>query len=324
MLSDKKKRQQYDLTGSSTNGPQPGQGNTGGFGSPQPSSGGYTFYTSGFPGATSSGTGGNQWFDPTSGSHGTTFSSASFGGSGAGMGGMGDIFDMMEKMFGGASMGAKGGTAGMGGNPFASFPQQQGQQQRRSRTGPSTAKSRARTGSGSQRPSSHHKEYPKTSKGNQPIIMPVEVTLEDLYSGRTKNLKVTDRVPMGAQEVLVEKTYKVDIKPGYKTGTKLKFPPSEEFPLAVEFEIKEAPHKYFVRTGDDLVWVCKLTARQVKKGVAIKVPLLDGTTLSLDSKKYIISHGKKVTFEGRGMPLSSKKATNTKKHGDLIVKFEVQ
>lgn len=159
---------------------------------------------------------------------------------------------------------------------------------------------------------------------SKPVTITVDCSLEELYHGKTKNLKVKDRFTVGSQQALLEKVYKVDIKPGHKAGTKLKFPASQEFPKPVEFEIRETPHKYFVRRGDDLLWTAKLTTRQVEKGVLIRVPLLDGTTLALDSKKYQIKAGSKVPFAGKGMPISSKRSDSSKAtHGNLIVQFEV-
>lgn len=153
--------------------------------------------------------------------------------------------------------------------------------------------------------------------------MAVDCSLEDLYQGKVKNLKVKDRFSVGSQQTILEKVYKVEVKPGYKAGTKVKFPASQEFPRPVGFEIRETPHKYFVRRGDDLMWTAKLSARQVEKGVLIRVPLLDGTTLTLDSKKYHIAAGSKIPFAGKGMPITGKRSASQASHGDLIVKFEI-
>jgi DnaJ family protein B protein 4 len=341
----------------------------------QPSAGGFTFTSGGFPGSSP---GGNQWFDPTTGTFTQSFSSSSFGGAGGGGGGMGDIFEMMERMFGGGAGGSAGGGGmggGSGGNPFASFTQKGGQSQKgkRSTAGPgprsgpgtgaqtkSSSGSKSHSGADSaenkrsrharsadKRTDAHsgssasvgkgrsHTEQPHTSTSKsghsyahtgqtRPTVVSVECTLEELYSGKVKSLKVRDKVPVGSEIMAIEKVYKVDIKPGYKSGTKVKFPATEEFPKPVEFEVTEVKHKYFTRVGDNLHWVCKLLPKQVTKGVTVKVPLLDGTTLTFDSKDYEVKDGAKATFKGKGMPLSSSKAASTgRTHGDLVVKFEV-
>lgn len=402
-LGDKKKREMYDLqgadgshTGGASSGPRYGQSGP----YQQPSTGGFTFTSGGFPGSTP---GGNQWFDPSTGTFSQTFTTSSFGGGSSGggagaggTGGMGDIFEMMERMFGGAG----GSAGGSGGNPFGSFSQMGGQQsksRRSSATGPNpragpgtggrTGKTKGSSQSGSSKASAHTSEgstrsrkarstdrstsassntrnsgsysradsdlhshtpagshstgraqrthsttgssssgkgYADTGSNAKPVVVSVECTLEDLYAGKVKSLRVKDKLPVGDELVAMEKVYKVEIKPGYKSGTKVKFPASQEFPRPVEFEITEVRHKYFTRVGDNLHWTCKLTSKQVSRGVTVKVPLLDGSTLELDSKQYDLRDGAKVPFAGKGMPLSaSKAATAGRTHGDLIVKFEV-
>lgn len=324
VLGDKKKREQYDMDNAS--GMSGGAGNrTGGQGHSgtsfqQPSgTGGFTFHSSGFPGG---------GFDPTGGafsqSFGGTGGFGSFpggGGHGAsrGTGGVADILqDFMDQLFqqGGAGMPGNMGTAG--GQMPSQFAQQGGKK------APRGSKSRRTPGS-----SAGPSPKPTVPK---PAVVAVECSLEDLYHGKVKNLKVKDRFQVGNQQTLLEKVYKVEVQPGFKAGTKVKFAASQEFPKAVEFEIREAPHKYFARRGNDLLWTAKLTARQLEKGVIIRVPLLDGTTLTLDSKKYKISPGMDLPFAGKGMPIAStKKSSSTTTssaakvaYGDLIVHFEVK
>ena len=315
VLGDKKKREMYDLYGDSGQSGSPGSTGSSGSGHSGPqyhqqpgSSGtsGYTFYSSGFPG----GAGSSQWFDPTAGG----FSASSFGGAGAGFsgfpgggknrgtGGMADILqEFMDQLFQG---GSTPGAAGPGGNPVQ-FPEQSSGNRRRSGSRMGT------------------KEQPVPN--TKPTVVNVDCSLEDLFHGKTKSLKVKDRVALGDQQAMVDKVFKVEIKPGYKSGTKVKFPAAKDFPKPVEFVVREIPHKFFVRRGDDLVWTCKLSARQLEKGVVIRVPLLDGTTLTLDSKKYSIGKGTRVPFAGKGMPLaaSRSKAGTSATHGDLIVQFEI-
>eukprot|EP00428_Durinskia_dybowskii_P064973 CAMPEP_0170385500 /NCGR_PEP_ID=MMETSP0117_2-20130122/16547_1 /TAXON_ID=400756 /ORGANISM="Durinskia baltica, Strain CSIRO CS-38" /LENGTH=414 /DNA_ID=CAMNT_0010641285 /DNA_START=69 /DNA_END=1313 /DNA_ORIENTATION=+ len=339
VLSDKKKREMYDLQGAGatagpTGGSQPSQPSAGGFGGGHydyPSTGGFTFTSGGFPGGSS----GGQWFDPTGGHFSQTFSSSSFGGGAGGAGGaggMGDIFEMMEKMFSGRTAGSgssSSGGAGMG-SPFGSFSQASGARGT-SRSSSSNGKNR-NTRNSKNGHTTKKQHYTDGFTSTKPTVVSVDCTLEDLYKGKTKTLKVKDKVPQGSQQMRIEKVYKVDIKPGYKSGTKIKFQPTEDFPKPVEFEITELKHKYFTRKGDDLYWVCKLTARQVSKGVLINVPLLDGTTLTLDSKEYSLSNGTKLPFKGKGMPVSSRttgggggssSSGKKKSYGDLFIKFEV-
>ena len=127
--------------------------------------------------------------------------------------------------------------------------------------------------------------------------------------------------------MVVEKTFPVEIQPGYKDGTKIKYPATNDFPKEVVFVLREKPHKYFQRQGDDLKWTCQLTAQQVERGVFVRIPLLDGSELKINSKEYSVRQGSRISFPGFGMPVSSSRKSSSGstqiKAGNLIVKFEI-
>jgi len=160
---------------------------------------------------------------------------------------------------------------------------------------------------------------------NQNIEKKLLCTLEELHNGVRKKLRIKDIInlppPHGSQQI--EKIITVDIKPGYKEGTKITFPPTRDFPKSITFTIKESTHRYLKRYGKyDLIWICKLTQLQVDNGVIIKIPLLDGTTFSLNTKDIKITNGYKKRMIGLGMPTSGKDKSETNK-GDLIIEFKI-
>lgn len=176
-------------------------------------------------------------------------------------------------------------------------------------------------------------------KSNKSIKFSINCTLEELYTGAVKKLKVRDR--FNGKSSIMEKIFIVKILPGYKKGTKIKFPPSHDFPKQVVFEINELPHRYFQRskkgTGNDIKWTCHITRQQLDRGAFIRIPQLDAarTIFVIDTKEYsasnrnavdIISHGKKLTFPGLGMPIITTTTTGeeeSRKYGNLVVKFEI-
>ncbi len=180
---------------------------------------------------------------------------------------------------------------------------------------------------------------PTTSQPAAPtetVVIPVDCTLRDLYSGRTKNLRVKDTIRLDVQQSQsqsrqqqqqqqmrqIEKVFRVDVQAGYKKGTRIKYPATVDFPKIVVFEVREVPHKFFARRGNDLHWTCRLTTRQVQRGVIIKIPLLSGETHTMDSKDYAaIADGARVTLKGLGMPYTVRSVTGNR--GDLVVKFDV-
>jgi DnaJ family protein B protein 4 len=77
------------------------------------------------------------------------------------------------------------------------------------------------------------------------------VSLEDLYTGATKKLKIS-RLRKGQKD---EKVVEVTIKKGWKPGTKITFPgegdeeASGAEPADIQFVIAEKPHPRFRRDG---------------------------------------------------------------------------
>lgn len=174
--------------------------------------------------------------------------------------------------------------------------------------------------SGFSRHESSSREYSRRFQNNEPIELQLSVTLEDLYQGTKKNLKVVDEIFVNGRRVAIERVLSVDIQPGWRDKTRLTFNPIESFPKPIIFTINEVKHKFYERHGDNLIWRCRLTKRQIKNGVLIKLPLLDGDVISFDTKEMEIKYGYKKIFYGYGMPISKARGGGK---GDLVVIFEI-
>ncbi|KNE69513.1 hypothetical protein AMAG_14077 [Allomyces macrogynus ATCC 38327] len=160
------------------------------------------------------------------------------------------------------------------------------------------------------------------SGGEPPVVSrKLPVALEDLFKGTTKKLKVTRRSLSGSQS---EKILEINVKPGWKAGTKVKFP-NEGDELApgvsqtVEFVIEEKPHSTFKRNGDNLEMTLDLTLVEALTGFARKIATLDGRHLLVKCDK-VVQPGQQIRYRGDGMPIS--KSPGTK--GDLIVHLKVR
>ena len=60
----------------------------------------------------------------------------------------------------------------------------------------------------------------------------------------------------------------IDIKPGWKAGTKITFPREGDqspntVPADIVFIIKDKPHQFFKRDGCDLVFTARISLREV-------------------------------------------------------------
>jgi DnaJ C terminal domain len=101
--------------------------------------------------------------------------------------------------------------------------------------------------------------------------MDAQVALEDIMTGTTKKMKITRRVlnPDGRTYRTEDKFLTLDIKPGWKAGTKVTFPREGDqapntIPADVVFVIRDKPHPKFSRDGSDIKYRAKVSLRQVR------------------------------------------------------------
>lgn len=154
----------------------------------------------------------------------------------------------------------------------------------------------------------------------EPIKRALQCSLEELYSGVTKKVKIT-RQRGGRPE---EKILEIVVKPGWKKGTAVTFEGEGDeapgvVPADVCFIIGEKPHERFVREGSDLVYTAKLGLAEALCGTSLEIRTLDGRTLNIPVTE-VVQPGATKRVKGEGMPIS--KAPGTK--GDLVIKFEVR
>ncbi|KAI6108009.1 hypothetical protein F5141DRAFT_1203477 [Pisolithus sp. B1] len=298
VLSDKNKRAIYDQVGE--------EGLKGGAG-PSPGAGFSGF--SGFPGGTftftSSGPGGGRagGFSPSDPQRIFEFRKNGWHGwhgqYGGGMGGMGSMGGGM-----GGMRPAFDEDDDMGASFFSNMPG-----------------GIPRSSTGAQRASS----TPAASQQPSEIVRPLKLTLEELYNGTTKHLKIGRKLQDGTTE---DKVLEIHVVPGWKSGTKVRFPragneqPNGEAQDLV-FVVEEKPHPVFTREGDDLICYLKiplveaLTADQVKR----TVEQLDGRKLQVTAPPGILKPGTETRVPNEGMMV--RKAGSAKRKGDLIVRWDV-
>eukprot|EP01083_Nonionella_stella_P001766 5046_1 len=145
------------------------------------------------------------------------------------------------------------------------------------------------------------------------------------FDGCTKKLKVSiptvDQIS-GRQEN-VEKIYQIDVQPGWKENTKIRFKASKDglFP-PITFVLKEKKHKFITRDGDDLVYRCNVTTRQCEKGAKLKIPLPDGELLEFQTDPDEIYDGYVKSINGKGMPIRGEIAE--KSRGNFRIEFRIR
>lgn len=303
VLSDKQKRTIFDQLGE--------EGLKGGGAPPPGASGGsfggsFPFGSSGsFPGGTTftftSGSGGRGGFSPSDPNDiFTTFFKS--------MGGMGS----MNARFGADDDDMEG--FGSGGNSFNMFGGMADGMPRMSRRGSTRRSSFPQRGSS-----------PSPSQPSE-VSHPLKVSLEELYSGATKRLKVGRKLQSGRME---DKILEITVLPGWKSGTKVRFPRAGNEIAAGEaqdlvFVVEEKPHPRFVRNGSDLITTIKIPlvdALTSEGGTRQIDGLAPGSKISVPVPSGVIQPSQETRVRGEGMPIRKDGAQRSK--GDLVVKWEV-
>jgi DnaJ-class molecular chaperone len=122
---------------------------------------------------------------------------------------------------------------------------------------------------GGQHPT-HQTQTPRKKTQDPPIEHELFVTLEEIATGTTKKMKISRKVlnPDNRTTRSEDKVLTIDIKPGWKQGTKITFPREGDqglttIPADIIFIIKDKPHPTFRRDGADLIYTAKISLKDV-------------------------------------------------------------
>ncbi|KAK6241975.1 hypothetical protein SCA6_007364 [Theobroma cacao] len=165
------------------------------------------------------------------------------------------------------------------------------------------------------------------SQGNKkaaPVESRLVCSLEELYKGGRRKMRISRTVPdeFGKPKT-VDEILKIDIKPGWKKGTKITFPEKGNHepgitPADLIFVVDEKPHAIFKRDGNDLVINQKISLLEALTGITLSLATLDGRNLTIPVID-IVKPGHEVVIPNEGMPISKEPS----KKGHLKIKFEI-
>mmetsp|Transcript_42513 Transcript_42513/g.98542 ORF Transcript_42513/g.98542 Transcript_42513/m.98542 type:complete len:338 (-) Transcript_42513:96-1109(-) len=160
------------------------------------------------------------------------------------------------------------------------------------------------------------------SAGPAPAVFEVACSLEELYNGTTKKMKVKrTSVTLQREPTAV---LELEVKPGWKAGTKVTFSgEGDEIGSSgraqdVVFVIREKKHATFTREGSNLLHHARIPLVDALTGSKIDVPSLDNRILRVNVRDIVTSSYTKVV-KGEGMPSSKQPGVK----GDLVITFDV-
>jgi DnaJ-class molecular chaperone len=178
------------------------------------------------------------------------------------------------------------------------------------------------------------------------VELPLNCTLEELFTGATKTRKLTRRVrdPASGAVREISEMLTIKLKPGWKAGTRITFEAKGDditpgqAPSDIIFTIAEKPHAAFRREGADLLtWLpVPLDAAFAAAGgaagrrLAMNVAGIDGRALRVEVPPTTpappglvspaVAQGAVVRIPGEGMPIPKEPG----RRGDLLVYFDVR
>jgi len=154
------------------------------------------------------------------------------------------------------------------------------------------------------------------------VQTPLYCSLEELYKGATKKMRINRKRlhPDGQSTYDDVKILEINIKPGWKAGTKITFPKEGDekpgiTPGDIIFVVTEKPHLRFKRSGNDLIYKHNITLKQALTGFTMEIETLDNRKLRIPINKFP-SSDYVHTIPNEGMPNSK---GNSK--GKLLVEF---
>lgn len=122
----------------------------------------------------------------------------------------------------------------------------------------------------------------------------------------------------------MEEILTIEIKPGWKKGTKITFPEKGNeqpnvLPADLVFIIDEKPHSTFTRDGNDLVVTQMISLVESLTGYTVRLTTLDGRSLTIPINNVIHPDYEEVVPK-EGMPITK----DPSNRGNLRIKFKIK
>jgi DnaJ family protein B protein 4 len=181
--------------------------------------------------------------------------------------------------------------------------------------------------------SNKKQKYNKKPK-DEDIVLDLNLSLEELYNGTQKKLKIERKNYLSCQKQLdsnknIEKITDIliiNVLQGWKERTRITFEnkgdirPNSE-PANLVFVIKQKPDNIFIRDDNNLIMTLNISNSEAINGFERKIKHLNEKKELILKLKGINESNYVHTIVGEGMPI--RKDGKVINYGDLIIKFNV-
>jgi len=161
-------------------------------------------------------------------------------------------------------------------------------------------------------------------KQDPPIERELYCSLEELYSGCDKKMKISRHVMNedGHTSSVRDKILPIRVNRGWKEGTRITCKEEGDqgpntIPADIIYVLKEKEHELFKRRGDDLIYKAKIPLGKALVGCFVEVPTLDGRLLTIPINDIVYPTYKKIVYN-EGMPRRDGSGM-----GDLYIEFDI-
>eukprot|EP00922_Rhytidocystis_sp_ex-Travisia-forbesii_P061022 GHVS01090501.1.p1 GENE.GHVS01090501.1~~GHVS01090501.1.p1 ORF type:complete len:341 (+),score=33.85 GHVS01090501.1:345-1367(+) len=152
----------------------------------------------------------------------------------------------------------------------------------------------------------------------------LNVTLEEIFTGTCKKLKITRQRFVGSTARKEEKILSVAVKEGWKDGTRIKYAGEgdQEGPGGqagdIVFVIKGKTHSRFTRDGNHLIYKASVPLVKALTGATVTIMTLDNRKLQIRMED-VVTHTSRKIIPGEGMPITKRPTEK----GDMIIEFDI-
>ncbi|PVD28192.1 hypothetical protein C0Q70_10778 [Pomacea canaliculata] len=140
-------------------------------------------------------------------------------------------------------------------------------------------------------------------KQDTPIERDLFLSLEEVYHGCTKKMKISRRVMNedGHTSSIRDKILTITVKKGWRPGTKITFPKEGDqgpnnIPADIVFIVKDKPHPRFRREGTNLIFMAHVPLGRALTQYTVDITTLDDRILHIPIND-IIKPGYKKIFD---------------------------
>ena len=137
-------------------------------------------------------------------------------------------------------------------------------------------------------------------KKQDPALLDLECSLSELFNGCVKKFEVI-RKRFDAQGQLFDdcKLLTINVKQGWKKGTKVTFPGEGDeaydmLPADIVFVIQESNEMSYTREGNNLIYTHKISLSDALSDCSLQIPTLDRRLISLACPEVVSPYYEKL------------------------------